>query len=109
MNTTIKAMIEGLNCPEINTGIDQKIREAVVLGDSRTFEKTKEQCILCQTAATRAYGVVSDAMKRVNAAMESEVSLFTEEDLRDLNSALNRIESVCEWYAQRVALIGKYL
>lgn len=109
MNATIRAMIEGLNYPKINKGIDQLIKEAIILGDSRTLEKTKEKCFMCQTLATRAYGVVSGAMKRVSDSMESEVKLFAEEDLRDLNEALTEIVDTCEWYGHRVSLIISYL
>lgn len=109
MNATIKAMIEGLKYPEANPGIDQLIREAIVLGDSRTLEKCKEKCFMYQTLATRAYGVVSGAMKRVSDSMESEVKLFTEQDLRDLNEALAKTGNACEWYRHRVSLITSYL
>ena len=109
MNVTIKAVIEGLKYPEINMGIDQKIREAIILGDSRTLEKTKRECFMYQTLATRAYGVVSGIMKRVSSSMESDVRLFTEQDLQDLNETLNEIGDVCEWYSHRVSLIISYL
>ena len=46
MNATIKAVIEGLKYPKVNPGIDQKIREAIILGDSRTLEKTKKECFM---------------------------------------------------------------
>lgn len=109
MNATIKAVIEGLKYPKANPGIDQKIREAIILGDSRTLEKTKEECFMSQTLTTRAYGVVSGIIKRVDSSMRSDVKLFTEQDLQDLVKTLNEIGDVCEWYSHRVSLIISYL